>query len=53
MVLNAETTVLLGHKLELLSYPVDGLADFGGRVVLQHHDVAFGSCGEPAKKPTP
>lgn len=53
MVLNAETAILLGNKFELLSYPVDGFADIGGRVVLQYHDVNFRSCGEPAGKKNP
>lgn len=50
MVLNAETAILLGYKFELLSYPVDRLADIGGRVVLQHDHINFESCGEPAEK---
>lgn len=51
IVLNAETALLLGHEFELLAYPVDGFADLGRRVVLQHHQVTFGSWGDPAKTP--
>lgn len=35
--LKCKNMIVLSDKSELLPHPVDGLADFSGRVVLKHH----------------